>query len=106
MCCGDKRATVARQIINPQTSLRQSASQRTQSLPASGANRVPRSGTAEHGAGAWSSIKLRYLEKSPIRVRGPVTGMHYDFSAANPVALVEARDGEALLATRFFARGD
>ncbi len=53
---------------------------------------------------AWSSVQLRYLERSPIRVRGPVTGKHYDFSAADPIAPVEARDADSLLRTRFFAR--
>jgi hypothetical protein len=51
----------------------------------------------------WSSLRLRYLEKSPIRVRGAASGREYDFSAGNPVRQVDARDAEALLRTRFFA---
>lgn len=52
----------------------------------------------------WPSVGLRYLEKSPIRVRGPATGKEYDFSAANPVRAVDRRDAESLLRTRFFAK--
>ena len=54
----------------------------------------------------WSSLRLRYLERSPIRVQGLATGRPYDFSAANPVRLVDAQDAESLLRTRFFARSD
>lgn len=50
--------------------------------------------------------RLRYLQRSPIRVRGTVTGKDYEFSAANAVRLVDARDAEPLLQTRFFARAD
>ena len=52
----------------------------------------------------WSSLRLRYLEKSPIRVRNQASGKDYDFSAANPVRLVDARDAESMLRTRFFAK--
>lgn len=49
-------------------------------------------------------MRLRYLEKSPIRVKGPATGREYDFSAADPVHLLDARDAKSLLRTRFFAK--
>jgi hypothetical protein len=51
-----------------------------------------------------SSISVRYLENSPIRVRGPVSGMDYEFSGAHAVQLVDARDAQSLLNTRFFRR--
>jgi hypothetical protein len=51
-----------------------------------------------------SSINIRYLEKSPIRVRGLVTGLHYDFSDLHPIQAVDARDAASLLNTRFFRR--
>jgi hypothetical protein len=50
----------------------------------------------------YSSVTLRYLEKSPILVRGPVTDQQYEFSGARPVQSVDARDAAALLRTRFF----
>lgn len=67
---------------------------------------VPEPPRGELRAQGWSSFKVRYLEKSPIRVRGPATGRDYDFSAANRIRLVDPRDAEALLRTRFFARGE
>jgi len=51
-----------------------------------------------------SSISVRYLENSPIRVRGPVSGMGYEFSGSRPVQAVDARDASSLLSTRFFER--
>jgi hypothetical protein len=53
---------------------------------------------------AQSSISIRYLENSPIRVRGLVSGMSYDFSGAAPIQQVDARDASSLLNTRFFRR--
>ncbi len=55
-------------------------------------------------AGLSSPVKLRYLEKSPIVVRGPATGRQYDFSAVRPVQAVDVRDADALVRTRFFRR--
>lgn len=84
MCCGQNRGTVTRE-------LEKQAAPRSSSIvvaPAAG----------------WSSQSVRYLEKSAIRVRGTVTGKEYEFSAANPVRSVDARDADALLRTRFFAR--
>lgn len=51
-----------------------------------------------------SSISVRYLENSPIRVRGLVSGMGYEFSGSRPVQAVDARDASSLLSTRFFRR--
>ncbi len=50
------------------------------------------------------SVTLRYKERSPVRVRGPVTGQEYSFSPAEPEQAVDARDADALVATRFFVR--
>lgn len=49
-------------------------------------------------------MKVRYLENSPIRVRGLVSGMSYEFSGSQPVQTVDARDASSLLNTRFFRR--
>jgi hypothetical protein len=51
-----------------------------------------------------SSITVRYRENSPIRVRGAVSGIYYEFSGSRPVQLVDARDASSLLNTRFFCR--
>jgi hypothetical protein len=45
---------------------------------------------------------LRYVDNSPIRVRGPVTGRQYQFSGSSPVQAVEPRDVAGLLATCLF----
>ena len=50
------------------------------------------------------SISVRYLERSPIRVRGLVSGVSYEFSGSRPVQQVDARDASSLLNTRFFRR--
>ena len=50
------------------------------------------------------SISVRYLDNSPIRVRGLVSGTSYEFSSSRPVQQVDARDASSLLNTRFFSR--
>jgi hypothetical protein len=54
---------------------------------------------------SYSTVNLRYLENSPILVRGPVTGRQYEFSGAKPQQLVDVRDADALLRTGFFRKG-
>ena len=62
---------------------------------------VPRPpGVAPFGVG------LRYLARSPIIVRGPVSGIEYRFSAAQPVQRVARADREALLRTGHFSPHD
>ena len=51
-----------------------------------------------------ASIAIRYLETSPVRVQGLVTGRRYEFSASQSVQSVDARDVSPLLNTRFFSR--
>ena len=113
MCCGQKRATMTQENMN-QTALNQTALNQTtlkshyMATPAPVAappvhNLAPTASAPQPPAG-WSSVGLRYLEKSPIRVRGPVTGRQYEFSAVNSVRSVDARDAGSLLSTRFFAR--
>lgn len=49
-------------------------------------------------------VSIRYLESTPIRVRGPVTGLQYEFSRARSVQMIDVRDAPALLQSRFFRR--
>lgn len=67
-------------------------------------NNLAQSASEDQPPAGWSSVGLRYLEKSPIRVLGPATGRKYEFSAVNSVRSVDARDAESLLRTRFFAK--
>jgi hypothetical protein len=53
---------------------------------------------------APTSVRLRYLERSPILVKGPASGKEYRFSGADPVQIVDLRDADALLRTGFFSR--
>ena len=60
---------------------------------------------AMHGPAAVArGVLLRYRERARVLVRGPVTGRPYEFSAEQPTQVVEARDVEALLLTRYFMR--
>jgi hypothetical protein len=47
-------------------------------------------------------VPLRYARNTPIRVRGPVTGRQYDFTASAPVQAVDPKDAVALLRSAFF----
>ena len=51
------------------------------------------------GAGA---MPIRYLGRSDIVVRGPLTGRAYAFSPTDPVHPVDRRDADILLRTSFF----
>ncbi len=95
MCCGQKRMAMrsAPKPARKTAAVRQDVSEASSSLP-------------QHLAAADPQprlpVSLRYLETSPIRVRGPVTGGFYEFSGTRPVQIVEAGDAAALSRTRFF----
>jgi hypothetical protein len=50
------------------------------------------------------SVAIQYTESSPVTVEGAVTRKRYEFSGAQPLRMVDARDAGALLNTRFFVR--
>ena len=79
----------------PMASRRQPAHTQTQSIPPQAATPV---------STQQSSISVRYVETSPIRVRGLVSGIRYEFSRAVPTQQIDARDAPSLLNTRFFRR--
>jgi hypothetical protein len=47
-------------------------------------------------------VTLHYLRNSRIRVRGAVSGRHYDFSSSRPTQSVDRRDLPGLLRAGFF----
>jgi hypothetical protein len=51
-----------------------------------------------------ASVRLRYVDAIAIVVQGRVTGHRYYFSAAEPVQLVDRRDAEMMLHSRYFRR--
>jgi hypothetical protein len=56
------------------------------------------------GGAAPPGVPLRCRDRTRMLVRGPATGRAYEFSAAQPVQAVDARDAEPLLRTRLFMR--
>jgi hypothetical protein len=54
-------------------------------------------------ASPFGAVRLRYLARPAVLVRGPVTGATYRFSGAEPVQPVARADRDALLRTGHFA---
>jgi len=99
MCCGQKRSALKfDRAPNPITA------QPTAFYRVPGVARASAGAQRSHPLAptSYSSVRLRYLENSPIRVRGPVTGRHYEFSSPSPVQSVDPRDVAGLLGTRLF----
>jgi len=67
----------------------------------------PRAAAPRPAAGASpapGTVRLRFLQRARVRVRGPATGADYEFSGSEPVRVVNAADAEALLRTGHFGR--
>jgi hypothetical protein len=115
MCCGQKRSELpntqtqraARYVPQYRSGNGPAQAVSTQhSTPSASADPQARSGEAPTPVSAPQfSIGVRYVETLPIRVRGLVSGVSYEFSGAAPVQQVDARDAPPLLNTRFFRRG-
>jgi hypothetical protein len=122
MCCGQKRSNLQQ---SPLSSTRQnvprviSGNSRSQALRTQTSAPPPVASTLPAGsAGSLSAsvrpqaaatpasqvVGLRYVENSPIRVRGLVSGVSYEFSGTRAVQEVDVRDASSLLNTRFFRR--
>jgi hypothetical protein len=122
MCCGQKRAELWNSQVQrtapsaPQRTFSNSPTQTVRTQPSAplAASRAAeyqpappqtRSVPPESPlAIPQSSVSVRYLETSPIQVRGLVSGMSYAFSGSQPVQQVDARDASSLLNARFFRR--
>jgi len=123
MCCGQKRAEIRNnstssatsnrqplQQIPPQATVGRSVSPVNSHRIQSHAPRpsIPSPGpTASRPAASVAAgplVRLRYVESSPIRVLGPSTGRHYEFSASHTVQSVDPSDASILLQSRFFRR--
>ena len=87
MCCGSRRSAL-----------------RTSSPARSAAPRVRDAEAAALATPAIASVVLRYAGPSPVRVKGPVSGRAYDFSAARTAQAVDARDAPGLTRTGIFSR--
>jgi hypothetical protein len=117
MCCGQKRAAlqntqqrrVARSFPRNTPGNRPAQAVRTQPAAHLAARNTPPPKPASiqppaAAPTAQPSIALRYLDRSPVRVRGLFSGKSYEFSGSNPVQHVDARDSSSLLHTPFFRR--
>ncbi|SRR5258708_1365345 len=119
MCCGQKRSQfqtsqarmTALSAHQQMSGHNQGQAVRTQSAPATNISPHPGRSSQQPG-GAQStktsapglSVVIRYLATSPIRVKGLITGRVYEFSGAQAVQSIDARDASSLLNTRFFRR--
>ena len=120
MCCGQKRSSLQQ---SPLPSTRQnvpkvvSGNSHAQTLRNQPSMPVRVGSTSPESANSLSAsigpraaaptshfLGLRYVDNSPIRVRGLVTGKCYEFSGARAVQEVDLRDASSLLNTRFFRR--
>lgn len=101
-CCGDKRTTL---MSTPAPAARPAPAQPVPVArqPAGNGGHSPQQEGFDSSP-VNSGVVLRYLENSPILVRGPVSGRQYQFSGSHPDQVVDARDVESLLRTRFFRR--
>jgi len=111
MCCGQKRSTLNSQG-ETRPSVQQDERRRASDNRANSAfARVSPPQNSQKGAQSASAsqasltaVQLRYLERSPILVRGPVSTKTYRFTGAYPLQNVDSRDVDALLRTGFFRR--
>jgi hypothetical protein len=105
MCCGNKRSQLdvspaQRPLRNPQLPLNQGRVVRARPSPPPEIPAVTQQTTVD----PQTSVRVYYLETSPVRVQGLSTGRSYEFSSSQPVQNVDARDASSLLNTRFFRR--
>ena len=116
-CCGQKREalTQSSNVTRPRSAQPTAATTPARFTSFADARPAPPvmalrpAGAAPVGAafGApFGAVSLRYLARSPIVVRGPVSGIEYRFSAAQPVQRVARADREALLRTGHFSLHD
>jgi hypothetical protein len=99
MCCGRRRA--AWQSSSVPSRAATSAAAVSAGPPAGSRPRQT------HGARAptpSSAVRLEYTEAAPIRVWGPATGQPYDFSGADRVHAMDARDAAVLARSSLFRR--
>lgn len=109
MCCGQKRSNLQQ---SPLSSARQnvprviSGNSRSQAVRTQPLGAVPVANAPQPQAASTTSqvVGLCYMESSPIRVRGLVSGRSYEFAGAHAVQEVDVRDASSLLNTRFFRR--
>ena len=104
-CCGQKREALrnsARTMAGPApTPAAPKAPGFQRSPPPAPAPPAVQPAQTPPGA-SHAVVLLEYLQRSPVRVRGPISGREYEFSAASRTQRVAAADAPALLRSGFF----
>jgi hypothetical protein len=98
MCCGQKRSALQGTMTAPVTLPVRETTPGILSAPTTPRRSLPPALPSRR------AVNLRYLQNSPIRVLGPITGRQYEFTASHPVQLIDPRDAPGLLRTRLFGR--
>ncbi|MBS1787506.1 MAG: hypothetical protein JST85_07290 [Acidobacteria bacterium] len=97
-CCGQKRQALSK-------SVELTTSPILQSQTADSNLGIGRDQPGHIAVGSsQNTVLIRYLQGSPLYIRGAVTGRQYLFSAAQPVLAVDARDGDGFLKSRKIRR--
>ena len=113
-CCGNKRTASAATKTNlatttsrPFTAARPAADPQQAAVVAARAPvrpLAPAPMTVPVPASAPGTVRLRYLARAGILVRGPRSGTPYRFSENQPVVAVQRADAESMLASGHFRR--
>ena len=111
-CCGNKRASLLLPKTNlptatsrPFTAAHPVADPRPAAAPLAGRPVAATRATAPASPAAPAgTVRLRYLARAAILVRGARSGAAYRFSESQPVLAVQRVDAEPLLATGHFRR--
>jgi hypothetical protein len=96
-CCGQKRDSLRSNTL-PGTNSSQ-ATNRWSNL----GKMAPVTGGVAYPVNPHSVV-LEYTESSPIVVEGSATRNRYEFSASKRMQVVDSRDAQMLLRSRFFVR--
>jgi len=112
-CCGMKRASLAAPKTNlatatsrPSTAGRPGADARAAPQAFARSPSPPPASPPPSPAPGPGSVRLRYLARPAVLVRGTRSGASYRFSESQPVLAVQRADAQALLATGHFRRED
>jgi len=60
--------------------------------------------TPQTTTSTFGAVLIQYLERSPVRVQGAVTGRIYSFSESHRIQVVAASDANTLEQSRAFQR--
>ena len=104
-CCGNKRtaATLPKTTVSTPTS-RPFMAARPVADPRPAPVAPPPRAVQSSPSQATGLVRLRYLARAGVLVRGPRSGTPYRFSENQPVLAVQRADAEAMLASGHFRR--